>query len=85
MTDDDLLRANLLAKLDQVYMDDKYVLGQYVAVARKGLKDKDAISVWTVSGNAMLENYTRSNITVNELIILLTTAIVELAQVKEKE
>ena len=80
---DDVYDTQLRALLDQVLADDKRSLNEYVVATRDMLKDHDVINVWTCAGNAMMENVTEGNINSKQLVILLVTAILQLAQQEE--
>jgi hypothetical protein len=85
VNENEILDVILRAQLDQhLAVSERYV-NEYVDVVRNALKDQDVIDVWARAGNTVMENLTRGDTTVQNLVNLLATALVHIAQIEEKE
>jgi uncharacterized protein (DUF2336 family) len=85
MDENDMYNVNLRGRLDQALAHDKDNLKQYIDTVREALKDDDLVAVWARTGNNMRENVVKNSTSTDELVVLLVTAIVQLAQIEEEE
>jgi hypothetical protein len=82
---DDMPIATILSKLDQFMATDSKLINVLVEFAKVALEENDGTVAWSMLSAAIAKNVFDHGITDEQLITLLATAVLQVAQAQNKQ